>query len=244
MSSPRGSVPRPTISVLIPVRDGAAYLAEAIESARSQSLPPDEVIVVDDGSTDASGEVAGRYRDVRYVRQDPLGISAARNCAVAFSSGDLLAFLDADDVFEDDRLRHMVEPLAKHAELEAVFGCVTEFVQAGLPDRPRAALRTPKRREPSHLITAMLIRRAAFDRIGSFSTDQDVNVTVEWYSRALAADLRSVMLDRVVLRRRLHDANVGVTRWDSGRQLVRIAQESLERRRVTDAERRNRAEER
>ena len=90
----------PTISVLIPVRDGAAYLAEAIESALSQTLEPDEVVVVDDGSQDDTREVATSFgSNVAYVRQDPAGSGAARNRAVDASTGDLLAFLDADDVF-------------------------------------------------------------------------------------------------------------------------------------------------
>jgi hypothetical protein len=79
----------------------------------------------------------------------------------------------------------------------------------------------------------MLIRRSAFERIGPFDVDHRINVTVEWYARALDAGLRSLMLDAVVLRRRLHGANHGVARWDAGRQLLRIARSSIERRRAS-----------
>ncbi len=235
----------PSISVLIPVRDGAAYLGEAIDSALSQSCRPAEVVVVDDGSQDDTRRIAERYgAEVTYVPQEPLGISAARNRAVGVSTGALLAFLDADDLFEPDRLRVMSSALVVNATLEAVFGCVTEFVQPGLSQQTMTALRRPRERQPSHLITAMLIRRSAFERVGPFEMDQSVNLTVEWYARALAAELQGAMLDEVVLRRRLHGANVGITRWDSGQQLVSIARASLERRRAAGTDRTARADER
>lgn len=228
----RPSTDVPLISVLICVRDGEAYLSEAIDSALSQSYRPIEIIVVDDGSRDGTPEIAERYRGITYVRQEPLGISTARNRAVDASSGELLAFLDADDVFTPDRLRRMTRPLAADSMLEAVFGCVSEFVQPGLPEPSVSMLRAPRDRAPSRLITAMMIRRSAFDRIGPFDVDQHVNVTVEWSSRAADAGLRSVMLDDVVLRRRLHGENHGVAGWDAGRQLLRIARSSIERRRT------------
>jgi glycosyltransferase involved in cell wall biosynthesis len=227
-------IPAGRVSVLIAVRDGAAYIEEAIESALAQSYRPIEVVVVDDGSRDATAEVVRRYGSaVVYARQRPLGIGAARNRAVELSSGELLAFLDADDLFEPGRIRRQTDALAHDPDLEAVFGRVTEFVQPGIPARSRDVLRQPRDRAPSHLVTAMLIRRSAFERVGPFDTDLVRNVTVEWYSRALDAGLRSVTLEDVVLRRRLHGANVGVRRWDGGHELVAIARAALERRRIS-----------
>jgi glycosyltransferase involved in cell wall biosynthesis len=226
----------PVISVLIPVRDGAAFVAEAIESALSQSLRPDEVIVVDDGSQDGTREVVARFApDIDYVRQDPMGSGAARNRAVEASSGDLLAFLDADDVFTPERLERQTAVLVQDPSVEAVFGRLTEFIDGGLPVHADVSLRRPRSNVASHLAQAMLIRRGAFERVGRFEVDDDVNVTVEWYARALHAGLRTVMIDDLVLRRRLHAANLGMTRWDAGRQLVRIARQSIERRRTRGA---------
>src|SRR5215204_4549911 len=89
---------RPVISVMIPVYNCEAYLGEAIDSVLAQSYRPIEIIVVDDGSDDATGEVAREYGDaVRYERQERGGNGAARNRAVALAAGDLFTFLDADD---------------------------------------------------------------------------------------------------------------------------------------------------
>jgi glycosyltransferase involved in cell wall biosynthesis len=86
------------ISVVIPCFNQARFLADAIESALRQTHPVDEVIVVDDGSTDHTREVARRYADVRYIYQPNAGLSAARNRGLRETTGDYLVYVDADDV--------------------------------------------------------------------------------------------------------------------------------------------------
>ena len=85
------------VSVVIPCYNQAHFLGEAIESVLAQTYPHLEIVVVDDGSTDNTGEVAARYPGVRYVRQENQGLAAARNTGLRHSSGDYLVFLDADD---------------------------------------------------------------------------------------------------------------------------------------------------
>ena len=90
------------ISVVIPTYNSARYLADSIDSVLNQTLTPLEVIVVDDGSTDETSHVVRRYQDrgpIRYFYQDNSGPSTARNRGIAESRGDLIAFLDADDIW-------------------------------------------------------------------------------------------------------------------------------------------------
>ena len=88
----------PRFSVIIPVYNAAATLQRAIESVQKQSWPAHEIIVVDDGSTDCSADVAQGYgATVTLIRQANAGVSAARNAGAHAASGDWLAFLDADD---------------------------------------------------------------------------------------------------------------------------------------------------
>src|SRR5437763_396949 len=97
----------PSVSVVVPVRNGERFLGQALESALGQTLRPTEVIVVDDGSTDATVQVAAAF-PVLVVASDGRGVSAARNTGVAASRGELIAFLDHDDVWERAKLERDV----------------------------------------------------------------------------------------------------------------------------------------
>ena len=100
------------ISVIIPTWNRADRLANALQSAFAQSLPPAEVIVVDDGSTDDTRElVRSRFRDARYIYQQNKGVSSARNTGIAAASGDWIALLDSDDHWQPDKLEQQCEHL-------------------------------------------------------------------------------------------------------------------------------------
>jgi len=95
----------PEISVIIPVFNAAATVAETIESVLRQTFEDYEIIVVDDGSTDRTSQVLGRYQDrIQMVRRPNGGISTARNSGVGVSRGEYLAFLDGDDLWVPDFL--------------------------------------------------------------------------------------------------------------------------------------------
>lgn len=110
------------VSVIIPSYNCAPYLAEAIESALGQTLPPDEVIVVDDGSTDGSLEIAQGYGPpVHVTRQENAGVSAARNRAIEQATGDWLAFLDADDIWAPAKLDRQLAAVEDHTDVVCLF---------------------------------------------------------------------------------------------------------------------------
>jgi len=100
------------VSVIITCYNHAGYLAEAIESVRSQSWKPIEIIVVDDGSTDHTGDVARAFSDVNYIHQQNQGLSAARNTGIQAATGDFILFLDADDYLLSHAIYHLVEGLS------------------------------------------------------------------------------------------------------------------------------------
>ncbi len=114
---------KPKFSVIIPVYNGAATLARALDSVLAQSYPAHEIIVVDDGSTDRTSIVASDYADqVHYVYQPNAGVSAARNFGAQVAAGDWLAYLDADDWFYPDRLRLHAEWIAEDPTLDFLTG--------------------------------------------------------------------------------------------------------------------------
>jgi len=110
------------VSVIIPCYNQAHFLDEAIESVLTQTYPNREIIVVDDGSTDNTAEVAGRYSAVRHIYQENAGPSAARNTGVTKSRGEYLVFLDADDRLLPEALEIGVDCLRQHPECAFVSG--------------------------------------------------------------------------------------------------------------------------
>jgi glycosyltransferase involved in cell wall biosynthesis len=108
-------VQTPSVSVVITTYNQASYIGPALDSVFAQSRPADEVIVVDDGSTDETPERIAPYRDrLVYVRQANQGIAASRNTAIRRAHGELLAFLDGDDVWEPEKLAFQVAAAVAH----------------------------------------------------------------------------------------------------------------------------------
>lgn len=219
------------ISVIIPVYNGARYLGEAIESVLAQTHLPDEVMVVDDGSTDDSAGVAQSY-PVRLLRQANSGASVARNHGVEAASGDLLAFLDADDLWLPDKLAWQVETLRREPELDAVLGHMQQFHSPDVQTAAQDAAPFWKAQAGLHPDT-LLIHRAAFERIGPFDPAWQVAQGVEWFMRAEALGWRARMLPQVLARRRIHDHNMGIAHKELARaEYLRLLKLGLARRRA------------
>ena len=222
----------PLVSVMIPSYNPGPYLREAIDSVLAQTYFPLELIVVDDGSTDESGAVAQGYGDaLTYVRQENAGNGAARNTAVAHAQGEFFAFLDADDRFLPDKIERQMSVLAERPDVDIVFGHVREFLSPDLAPEIAERLRAPVSDAPWAAPNLMLIRREAFERVGRFSTQLRVGVTVDWYARACELGLVSVLLPEVVLERRLHASNNGIRERDARHQYLHVLKASMDRRR-------------
>lgn len=107
------AAPLPRISVIIPCYNQGHYLAEAIDSVLNQTYPHVEIIVVDDGSTDNTPEVAARYGErIQYVYKPNAGLSAARNTGILHATGEFLHFLDSDDCIKPEMLRMQMDAFA------------------------------------------------------------------------------------------------------------------------------------
>src|SRR2546423_1499605 len=116
MSAAR-TTPRPSISVVVPAYNAELYIAQTLEGILSQTLPPDEVIVVDDGSTDATLDELARFRgEVKIVNQTNRGTAGAHNTGFRMAGGDYVARCDADDIWAPTKLERQSEALVTHPE--------------------------------------------------------------------------------------------------------------------------------
>jgi len=220
------------VSVVIPVFNGARYLAEAIRSVLGQTEPPGEILVVDDGSTDASAEVARSFGlAVDCITQSHAGLSSALNRGIERARGSLLAFLDADDLWLERKLCLQLDALAADEAFEAVLAHVEQFVSPELDPGVVPGIPPGGRWMPGWVLGSMLIRTEAFHRVGAFDLRWRVGSFVDWYLRAQDAGLRATMLTDVLLRRRLHTDNLGIRERGSRGDYARILKHALDRRR-------------
>jgi glycosyltransferase involved in cell wall biosynthesis len=221
---------QPRVSALICVRDGEAHLAEAIESALGQTTPPAEVIVVEDSSTDGTADVARSYAPrVCLIQPEPRGLGSARNVAVEAAAGEMIAFLDADDLWESRKLELQLEAFARDPTLDFVFTWTREFAST------RDAERFEVRPEPlaGGLASTLCARREAIERGGGFDVDVRLGDVLSWLARARDLGMRELTLPEVLVRRRIHANNLTRRlRGDLG-DYARVLKASLDRRRET-----------
>jgi glycosyltransferase involved in cell wall biosynthesis len=220
------------VSVIIPVYNGDRYLAEAIESVLAQEYRPLEILVVDDGSTDESPRIARRFGSpVRCLAKPHSGLAATRNFGVAAAQGELLAFLDSDDVWLAGKLTRQVQELLTEPALDGVFGRMEQFVSPELAPAIRERLQPKVVTLASPIPSSLLIRMAAYHRVGEQDSQWRVGEFMEWLLKAQAQGIRLRMLDDLVLRRRIHASNMGIQERGRRRDYAEILLASLKRRR-------------
>jgi glycosyltransferase involved in cell wall biosynthesis len=204
----------PLVSVIIPSYNHAAYLRECVDSVLAQDYPNIEVIVVDDGSTDASVDILRAYGDRIILLHQARGRQArARNLGLSVAKGELVAFLDSDDRYLPRRIASAVEALCASPEVDVVWGDyrLVDASGAVVSEARWAASAGDFRREliagnPICNATVTL-RRHVLDDIGGFDERAPrVCDGAAWYQIA-ARGHRFLHLDCLVLDYRLHDGN-------------------------------------
>jgi len=226
-------MPEPSISVVIPVYNGARFLADALASVAAQTLATLETVVVDDGSTDGSHEVAARFPWARVLRQANRGVAHARNAGVAATTGALVAFLDADDTWRPGKLERQVAALAAAPDRGYALCCEEFVLEEGVARPiwvpPQAFLDT----HVAYLPSGLVVRRECMERVGPFDQARAPNEDTDWFIRAAQAGFRAAEVREVLLTRRVHRSNATHGRPDSQRAMFPLIAAALARRRAS-----------
>jgi glycosyltransferase involved in cell wall biosynthesis len=208
----------PSITAGVRVYNAEKYIAETVSAILAQTHPPDEVVVVDDGSTDATPEVlAGFAGDIRVVRQPNRGLAATFNRVFEEARGDYVAISDADDIWVPERLERQVAALAEHPEIGIAFGAVEIF---GTADGPWGYLEIgePGLLERERFVRALLradviststtlIDRRLFEIVGPFEEHLGAE-DYDYWIRALKAGAVFYYDPSVLAHYRRHDTQV------------------------------------
>jgi glycosyltransferase involved in cell wall biosynthesis len=214
----------PLVSVIIPVYNGERFLAEAIQTATAQDYRPIEIVVADDGSSDGSREVARSFAEVQLLELPHGGVSVARNEAVAASSGEWLAFLDADDLWYPGKLSAQVAAGSASDRIGIVlceqmhqFDSVPAWWVWPTDPKSKTCF------EPS----AWLVRRKVFDLVGGFEPGRALGEDLNWLMRAWSLGVKHRVVRETLMHRRIHDANVSAQLPTAELQMIALIRESV-----------------
>ena len=223
----------PLISVVVPVCNGARFLAAAIATVERQSYRPIETIVVDDGSTDSSAAVASSIHGVTVLRRPHRGVAAARNAGLEAARGACVAFLDADDLWNPGKLARQMAVLQRDEAVRGVLCHFRNFSDPSFlpPDWVRSERFLGDRAGAMPSLCTLLARRSVFDEVGQFRPELEYGEDLDWFARARDLGLALEMMPELLVERRLHDANLSYRARRDGALMLRILRDSIARRR-------------
>lgn len=227
------STDKDLISVIIPVYNGEAFLSETIESVFKQTYQNFEIIIIDDGSTDKSGEICQSFGDsVSYFYQNNCGAGQARNNGFKKSNGDFVAFLDTDDYWLPTKLEKQVAVLQANQEFDAVTGQVLNVLQSDWKLKQSLAEKSAQEMRVGFLPSAFMIRREAFLKVGDFVTDTKIGEVIDWFIRVKEVQLKVEVLPDLLVWRRIHGKNLSIQKRFATSDYVQAVKRSLDRRRM------------
>jgi len=234
LHDPVDSAERPLVSVIIPVLDGERFVKDAVANVLSQNYPALELIIVDDGSTDRTAEIISQLPcDIRYFRQDNGGPAAARNRGIRDASGELIAFLDVDDLWPENSLSLLVDELSRDPEIDVVHG-YAQLLGSNPENSTYEYLGNPKEAF-RYYIGAGVYRKSVFATVGLFDAALLFGEDTDWFTRARESGARIKRIEDVTLFVRRHGQNM-----TQGKNLVELNtlllfKKALDRKRTRDA---------
>lgn len=220
----------PSVSVIIPTYNGEKFVEEALKSIHAQTVPVDEILVVDDGSTDRTESLVKKFEKVRYFSQQHTGMpTAGRNRGLKESRSDFVAFLDQDDWWPENKLESQLNKMFLNEKPDIVMGKTKIINTESADDR----LNLEKRFGDDHifLLSAALFRKSAFGRVGLFDESFRLFGTdTDWFVRAREKGLVFYLQKTVTLYWRRH-ANNQLNDLPSWREtFIEIMKSSIKRR--------------
>jgi glycosyltransferase involved in cell wall biosynthesis len=217
------------ISVIIPTYNSAEYLPGAVESIRKQTVPPQEIIIVDDGSTDHTKQVVEKFKnDITYIHQKNSGPASARNRALKEVKGNYITFLDADDLWHPQKLENQIGKFRKINDLGITLGFSfqDEFRSISDINPVKAKLHA----KFILLLGSGLIKRSVFEEVGNFDEDLIIGDDTDWFIRAREKGILISIQRELVLYYRSHNESLMKKRDVYRRSVFQLLKKAKDRR--------------
>jgi|LakMenE18May11ns_1017448.scaffolds.fasta_scaffold9786103_2 glycosyltransferase involved in cell wall biosynthesis len=197
-------------TIVVATLNSAAFVERALRSIEEQSRRADEVVVVDGGSTDATLEIVKGYEFATVVTQNSMGYHRAWNEAIGISRGDVLCFLDSDDVLAPSAIERALTVLEEDRQADVVFGKVQFFPEAEtFPKGFREHLKSGAHH--ADIPGSMFVRRTVFERIGRFPDDWQILSDVAWFADLARSECKVVRLADVSLSKCVRENSLSLS---------------------------------
>lgn len=218
----------------MPVYNTEKYVAESVDSVLAQTHNNIELICIDNGSTDDSLAVLESFGDrITIIRsKENLGIAEGRNQGIRVAQGEYLAFMDADDLWEPNKLELQRNRFEQDPNLDICFCYMRNFLSPELSDEIKALRYCPPVATPALLSPAVMIKTTSFHRVGELNPRWSIGEFMDWFERAKELGLTYVCLEDILLKRRIHETNTGVRDRASRNDYLKVIRESLRRKRT------------
>ena len=225
-------VENPLVSSVIAVKNGERFLRQAIDSIIAQTYRPIEIIVVDGRSEDGTEAIARSYEEVSFIRQTGSGVADGWNCGIDADRGEFLAFLSHDDMWTPDKLEVQVGHMLENPSLQYTIARMEFSLEPGHEPPPGFRQELLKGDHVGRVMETLVARKSAFEIIGKLDTSFDTAEDVDWYARAKDLALPMAVIEKVLLQKRVHDANLSLNAPDNNESILRALRGSVRRQRA------------
>ncbi len=221
----------PLVSVIMAVRNGERFLKQGLDSVCAQQYRNFEILVIDGNSTDGTATIAQSYPAVRFFQQSGHGLYNAWNEGLAAARGELIAFLDHDDLWTPNKLHLQVAQLRQQREARCVIAQVQFFLEPGceIPRGFKSELFDAP--QTGRIPGTLLARQDLFDEVGGFDANLKIAADVDWFARVKDCGARMDFLPEVLLHKRIHHSNLAGNAQVNNQELALLLKRSIERQR-------------
>jgi len=227
---------QPLVSVVIPAYNARLYIRETLDSVLAQTYPNIEVVVVDDGSTDDTPVILKEYlKRIKVIRQENKGLSSARNAGILAARGELIAFVDADDLWLPQKIEKQVNLFEKDPQLGFAYTGISHFGPGSNRVRPCIRPKFYKGYILRHLfnypfiaVSSVMVRKVCLDKVGLFDSKNPSTQDYDLWMR-LAPFYRADFVSEPLVRYRVHHSAMSSDRIHMLRWMLYVIERQLHR---------------
>jgi glycosyltransferase involved in cell wall biosynthesis len=221
----------PFVSVIMVVKNGEQYVRDALESIYNQDYPEFEVIVVDGRSEDKTISIVNEFDPDKIIIQNSEGISDAYNTGIHAANAEYLSFLSSDDLWMHDKLKTQIKYMLNHQKIMYTNSLIEYFLEpdSGIPTGFRRNLLG--RPHPARIMENFVAKKEVFKKVGFYNSELSTAEDVDWFSRAQHLNIQNHVVEKVLLKKRIHGKNTSLDVEKNSKNLIKVLRKAVQRKR-------------